>query len=82
MDNELKQALEAMEKRVTERTDRHFEQVFERINSTETKLLNAFYGWAKPVESRLKIMPSIDERLGFMEERISAVERKLLERGL
>jgi hypothetical protein len=31
---------------------------------------------------RVKQLPAIDERLGLLEERISAVERKILERRL
>ena len=42
MDAELKQYLEAMEKRLKE----HFQ-------STETKLLTAFYEWARPQEMRV-----------------------------
>lgn len=78
MDNDLKQTLEAMESRIM----RRFEQVDERIHDVETKLLTALHGWARPVDIRLKQLPAIDERLGLMEERLSAMERKLIERGL
>jgi hypothetical protein len=71
MDDETKNALEGMGTRI-----------LERIEATETKLLSAFHGWARPIETRMRSLPAIDERLGYMEERISAVERKLLERGI
>jgi hypothetical protein len=71
MDEELKQALAALEARIAE-----------RIHDSETRILSAFYGWARPVEMRIKQLPAIDERLGLLEERITAVERKILERGL
>lgn len=64
-----------------EKIDKRFEELVERIADTETKLLAAFYGWAQPIEKRLRTMPLIDERLGLLEERISALERKNLERG-
>jgi hypothetical protein len=56
MDNETKQALEAMEARIMAR----FEQTDERMHDTETKLLAAFYDWARPVENRInKQLPGI-----------------------
>ena len=72
MDAETKQALEAMEARIAE-----------RIHDTETKLLKAFYDWARPVDSRIsKTLPALDERLGWVEQRLAELERKNLERGL
>jgi hypothetical protein len=64
MDAELKAHLEAMEARLRE-----------RIDNVETKLLSAFYDWARPVEIRLRTLPYIEERLGLLEERISKIER-------
>ena len=79
MDAETKQALEAMEARIMKR----FEQTDERIHDTETKLLKAFYDWARPVDSRIgKTLPALDERLGWVEQRLAELERKNLERGL
>jgi hypothetical protein len=72
MDNELKQTLSAMESRIAE-----------RIHDTETKLLKAFYEWARPADSRLnKTLPALDERLGWVEQRLAELERKNLERGI
>jgi hypothetical protein len=45
MDAETKQAFVAMEARMEAMQTR----LLERIEKTETTLLNAFYGWAKPV---------------------------------
>ena len=67
MDEDVRQALTAMEGRI-----------LERIHDSETRLLSAFYGWGKPIESRLRVLPTLDERLGFLEERITALERKNL----
>ena len=71
MDAETKQALEAMELRI-----------LERIEATETKLLRAFMGWGRTTDAKLRSLPLIEERMGSMEERITDLERKNLERGL
>jgi len=70
MDDETKQALEAMEARI-----------LERIEATETKLLRAFHGWGRTTDAKLRGLPLIDERMGVMEERVSELERKVQERG-
>jgi hypothetical protein len=49
MDDELRQALEQINKR--------FDEVFERIHDTETNLLRAFKGWADSVDMRVKGFP-------------------------
>jgi uncharacterized coiled-coil protein SlyX len=82
MDDELKQAFSSLENRLVELETRLSERISERIQDSETKLLSAFYGWARPIEMRVKQLPAIDERLDLLEERISAVERKILERRL
>ncbi|HLZ49233.1 MAG TPA: hypothetical protein VKP61_00645 [Candidatus Acidoferrum sp.] len=71
MDNEMKEALDAMEMRI-----------LDRIEATETRLLSAFHGWSTTMELRTKSLPATDQRLAVVEDRISAVERKLLERGM
>jgi hypothetical protein len=74
MDEDVKQALASMEGRMSAMEGR----ILERIHDSETRLLSAFYGWGKPIESRLRLLPTLDERLGFLEERITALERKNL----
>lgn len=73
MDPELKQHLEAMETRLRS----HIEA---RIEKTETNLLSAFHGWARGMEIRVRgvsgMATGFDERLGLVEERISALERR------
>lgn len=87
MDAELKQALEAMEGRIGARIEEKMSamegRLVERIHDSETKLLTGFYNWARPVDIRInKQLPAIDERLGLLEQRIFALERKNLERGI
>jgi hypothetical protein len=74
MDEEAKQTLTAMDGQMIAMEGR----ILARIHDSETRLLSAFYGWGKPIESRLRVLPTLDERLGFLEERITALERKNL----
>ena len=50
--------------------DRRFEEVEERIERTETKLLTAFYSWAKATDIRTR---SAQERVTALEDRITDV---------
>jgi hypothetical protein len=77
MDEDAKQALIALEGRIIAMEGR----ILARIHDSERRLLSAFYGWGKPIESRLRILPTLDERLGFLEERITVLERKNLTDG-
>jgi hypothetical protein len=80
MDQELKQYLDERFADV----DRHAEAMEGRmkalIEKTETSLLGAFYGWARPMEIRVdgitKTVMGFDERLALAERRISDLERK------
>jgi hypothetical protein len=71
MDAETKDASEAMEQRI-----------LQRIETVETRLLSAFHGWSTTMELRVKGLPVIDQRLAVIEDRVSTLERKNLERGL
>jgi hypothetical protein len=59
MDQELKQYLDAKfaefatKKELDERLEALEERVYTRIEKTETNLLGAFYGWARPMEVRI-----------------------------
>lgn len=54
-------------------------EVRAEIEKTETKLLSAFHGWARPMEIRQRgtsiTVAGFDERLVLAEERISELER-------
>jgi hypothetical protein len=85
MDDGTKQAFGAMEARI-DRVEAKMEamesRLLERIEQTETKLLSAFHGWSTTMELRLKSLPATEQRLFVVEDRISAIERKLLDRGI
>jgi hypothetical protein len=78
MDTETKQAFEAMGSRMEAMEAR----MLERIEQTETRLLSAFHGWSTTMELRLKSLPATEQRFAVLEDRLSAVERKILERRL
>ena len=75
---DTKNAFEAAENRM-EATEA---RILERIEQTETRLLSAFHGWSTTMELRLKSLPATQQRLAVLEARLSALERKLLERGI
>lgn len=55
------------------------ERLLKCIDRTETKLLTAFHGWARPAEIRMRgvnqNVSGFDERLALLEERVSRIER-------
>ena len=78
MDAETKPAFEAIELRI----DTTEQRILQRIETVETRLLSAFHGWSTTMELRIKGLPVIDQRLAVIEDRVSTLERKNLERGL
>jgi hypothetical protein len=49
--------------------------LIESMRDMQTELLRAFHGWARPMEIRLRSMDDVQQRLGLLEERVSAIER-------
>jgi len=89
MDDETSQALSAMESRIMKRFEevesrvvKRFEETDEKIREIETSLLSAFHGWSTTMELRLKSLPATEQRLSVIEDRVSAIERKLLKKGM
>ena len=52
------------------------DDLIEKMREMQTEVLRAFYGWAKPVESRLRNVDEINSRLGLLEERVTAIEKR------
>jgi hypothetical protein len=52
------------------------DELVEKMRDMQTEVLRAFHDWARPVEIRLRTLPNIEERLGILEERVSAIERR------
>jgi hypothetical protein len=78
MDNETKQAFESIEARM----DAMETRILERVEAAETRLLTAFMGWGQSIDLKLKAVPLIEARMNNVEDRITALERKNLQRGL
>jgi hypothetical protein len=80
MDQELKQYLDSNFARIDERFVELEARLEARIEKTETNLLTAFHGWARPMELRVGNMTTIvmgfEERMTLAEQRISQLERK------
>ncbi|HYA16668.1 MAG TPA: hypothetical protein VEF06_04340 [Bryobacteraceae bacterium] len=61
--------------------DAEFESVRADLERLETRLLTAFHSWASPMEGRVRDMSKLAlgsaERLGMLEDRVSAIERRL-----
>jgi hypothetical protein len=80
MDADLKQYLDDNFARIDERFGEMEKHLEERIEQTETKLLKAFHGWARPMEVRVHgvatMVLGFEERLALAEQRISELERK------
>ena len=52
------------------------EELIEKMRDMQTEVLRAFHGWASPIEIRLRALPNMEERLGLLEERVGAIERR------
>ena len=49
--------------------------VDDRWERVKTKLLAAFWEWARPLEIRVRALPGLDERVSLPEERVSRIQR-------
>jgi hypothetical protein len=50
----------------------------ERIRDSQTELLRGFYEWARPVDVRLRHVDELAQRMGWLENRVSELERAKL----
>jgi uncharacterized coiled-coil protein SlyX len=56
--------------------DRLRDELVEKMRDMQTEVLRAFHDWARPIEIRLRSLPHIEERLGMLEERVTAIEQR------
>jgi len=56
--------------------DRLRDELAEKMRDMQTEVLRAFHDWARPIEIRLRSLPHIEERLGMLEERVTAIEQR------
>lgn len=52
------------------------DDLVEKMRDMQTEVLRAFHDWARPIEIRLRSLPHIEERLGMLEERVTAIEQR------
>jgi|SRR5579872_2438805 len=58
-----------------QKMDRMHDDLVEKMRDTQTEVLRAFHSWARPTEIRLRSLDDVQQRLGLLEERVSAIER-------
>jgi hypothetical protein len=68
--------LAALERRLEARMDQMKDELIEKMRDMQTEVLRAFHSWARPIEIRMRSVDDIQERLGLLEERVSAIERE------
>jgi hypothetical protein len=57
------------------------ERLTEKIRDAQTRILRAFYDWARPGHQRMGHVDELAQRLGWLEERIFKLERDKLMGG-
>jgi hypothetical protein len=74
-----KQDLAEAVQQVTEKFSRELsetrEKLTEAIRDSQTELLRGFYEWARPVDVRLRHADEPVQRMGWLENRVSELER-------
>jgi hypothetical protein len=74
-----KQDLADAVRQVTEKFSRDLgentEKLIEAIRDSQTEWLRGFYEWARPVDVRLRHADELVQRMGWLEDRISRIER-------
>jgi hypothetical protein len=66
--NQIKKLLEGMEQRMATKVD---------LEAVETKILTAFYGWARTAEGRIRAVELQGERISALEARQFELEKRL-----
>jgi hypothetical protein len=51
------------------------DDLIEAMRDMQTEVVRAFHTWARPIEIRLPSFDDMQQRLGLLEERVSAIER-------
>jgi hypothetical protein len=51
------------------------DKLTEAIRDSQTEVLRAFYDWSRPVDARLRHADELVQRMGWLEERVSKLER-------
>jgi hypothetical protein len=76
--SELKSDMQQLRADVQSDMQQLRDELIEKMREMQTEVLRAFYDWARPVETRLRGVDELSTRLGLLEERVSAIERRNL----
>jgi hypothetical protein len=71
----VRQVTEKTSKDLAEAVRQVTDTLTERIRDSQTELLREFYEWARPVDVRLRHADELVERMGWLENRVSELER-------
>jgi hypothetical protein len=52
------------------------DKLTEAIRDSQTEVLRGFYDWARPVDTRLRNADELVQRMGWLENRVSELERE------
>ena len=73
---ETKHDLNELRSELRSDMERLRDDLVEKMRDMQTEVLRAFHDWARPIEIRLRSLPHIEERLGMLEERVTAIEQR------
>jgi hypothetical protein len=66
-----------MDEKLSQTAEELTDKLTETIRDSQTEVLRAFYEWARPVDMRLRHADELVQRMGWLEERVAELERKL-----
>jgi len=73
---ELNARMDHIHGELNARMDHMHEDLVEKMRDMPTEVLRAFHTWARPAEIRMRKIDEIDQRMGWLEDRVSALERR------
>ena len=72
---EVKEDIAELRREFKQDLAEYTDKLTETIRDAQTEMLRAFHNWARPVELRLNRTDDLSTRLGWIEERLAALER-------
>jgi vacuolar-type H+-ATPase subunit E/Vma4 len=82
---DLRQALAESEERIERRVEQQLanlreelvNELTEKIRDAQTEILRGFHNWVRPLEARVRHIDEHAQRLSWVEDRVSEIERRL-----
>ena len=72
---EVKEDIAELRREFKQDLAEYSDKVIETIRDAQTEVLRAFQDWTRPVELRLNHADDLSTRLGWIEDRLAALER-------